>query len=125
MTAEEYDILKSHVEHSISIIRHLPSLDYVIPSVVAHHERWDGRGYPRGINRNEIPIGGRCLAIADSFDAMISERSYKPAFTTEFACNEILAQAAKQFDPQLAVLFVNMVRDKAIAVNGGQEQSRY
>ena len=56
---------------------------------------------------------------------MISERSYKPAFTTEFACNEILAQAAKQFDPQLAVLFVNMVRDKAIAVNGGQEQSRY
>lgn len=125
LTAEEYDILKSHVEHSISIIRHLPSLDYVIPSVVAHHERWDGRGYPRGINRNEIPIGGRCLAIADSFDAMISERSYKPAFTTEFACNEILAQAAKQFDPQLAVLFVNMVRDKAIAVNGGQEQSRY
>ncbi|MBK5262591.1 MAG: diguanylate cyclase, partial [Peptostreptococcaceae bacterium] len=93
LTRDEYVVLKTHVEHSISIIRHLPSLDYVIPCVVAHHERWDGRGYPRGISKEDIPIGARCLAIADSFDAMISERAYKPAFTKEYACQEIVDQA--------------------------------
>lgn len=121
LTRDEYSILKTHVEHSISIIRHLPSLDYVIPSVVAHHERWDGKGYPRGITKDEIPIGARCLAIADSFDAMVSERAYKPAYTTEYACQEILAQAAKQFDPQLAILFVSLIRENVITVNQNRE----
>ncbi|MBK5247088.1 MAG: diguanylate cyclase [Peptostreptococcaceae bacterium] len=116
LTRDEYAILKTHVEHSISIIRHLPSLDYVIPCVVAHHERWDGRGYPRGISKEDIPIGARCLAIADSFDAMVSERAYKPAFTTEFACQEIIDQAGKQFDPKLAELFVELIKGNVITV---------
>ncbi len=117
LTMEEYETLKTHVEHSISIIRHLPSLDYVIPSVVAHHERWDGKGYPRGISKDEIPIGARCLAIADSFDAMISERAYKPSYTIEYACAEIVAQAAKQFDPELALLFVSLITNNTIKIN--------
>lgn len=116
LTRDEYNVLKTHVEHSISIIRHLPSLDYVIPCVVAHHERWDGRGYPRGIAREDIPIGARCLAIADSFDAMVSERAYKPAYSTEYACQEIIDQAGKQFDPNLAVLFVELIRENNIVV---------
>lgn len=116
LTRDEYVVLKTHVEHSISIIRHLPSLDYVIPCVVAHHERWDGRGYPRGISKEDIPIGARCLAIADSFDAMISERAYKSAFTTEYACHEIIDQAGKQFDPKLAELFVELIKGNIIVV---------
>lgn len=124
ITEEEYGVLKSHVEHSISIIRHLPSLDYVIPSVVSHHERWDGRGYPRGLKGKEIPFGGRCLAIADSFDAMTSERSYKPAFDVDYACEEILTQAGRQFDPELSVLFVKLIKDKVIGMRNPQKNEQ-
>lgn len=72
LTDEEYEIMKQHVEGSIAMIRYLPSLDYVIPSAIGHHERWDGRGYPRGIAGEAIPIGARCLCIADSFDAIVT-----------------------------------------------------
>jgi HD-GYP domain-containing protein (c-di-GMP phosphodiesterase class II) len=80
------------VESSISIIRHLPSLDYVIPAVLGHHERYDGRGYPRRISGEDIPLLARILCIADSFDAMISVRIYKKAFTVAYALEEIEKQ---------------------------------
>ena len=116
LTQEEFELMKTHVEHSIAIIRHLPSLDYVIPAAIAHHERWDGHGYPRGIAGEDIPVGGRCLALADAFDAMTSTRSYKEAFSVEFACKEIEQQAGKQFDPRLADLFVKLVQKGKIKV---------
>ena len=90
LTDDEYSIMKSHVEQSISIIRHLPSLDYVIPAVVGHHERYDGRGYPRGLKGEEIPLLARMLCIADSFDAMISKRSYKEAYTLDYAVDQLV-----------------------------------
>lgn len=111
---DEYEIMKTHVEHSIEIIRYLPDLDYLIPAVVGHHERWDGTGYPNGIEGDNIPMGARCLAVADAFDAMTSKRSYKEAFSVEFAAKEIKNQAGKQFDPQLACLFVDMIEDGQI-----------
>lgn len=77
LTDEEYEIMKGHVEASIGIIRHLPSLDYVIPAVIGHHERYDGNGYPRRIAGEDIPASARILCIADSFDAMTSKRCYK------------------------------------------------
>ena len=61
--------MKRHVEASVEIIRHLPSMDYVIPAVLGHHERYDGRGYPRRIAGKDIPLAARILCIADSFDA--------------------------------------------------------
>ena len=66
LTEEEYEVVKGHVEASIGIIRHLPSLDYVIPAVIGHHERYDGRGYPRKIAGEDIPATARILCIADS-----------------------------------------------------------
>ena len=72
--------MKGHVENSIGIIRHLPSLDYVIPAVIGHHERYDGKGYPRRIAGENIPIMARILCIVDSFDAMVSKRSYKKVY---------------------------------------------
>lgn len=110
LTQEEYDIMKSHVENSISIIRHLPSLDYVIPAVIGHHERYDGLGYPRRIAKDDIPISARILCIADSFDAMISKRIYKKAFSVEYALETLLHESGKQFDPELAALFVKLVK---------------
>ncbi|MPM59101.1 Cyclic di-GMP phosphodiesterase [bioreactor metagenome] len=113
---EEYEIMKTHVEHSIAIVRHLPSLDYVIPVVIGHHERWDGTGYPRKLKGKEIPVGARCLAIADAFDAMTSIRSYKKEYTLEYASQQICAGAGKQFDPELAMEFVKLLDDGVIKI---------
>jgi len=114
--AEEYDVMKEHVENSIGIIRHLPSLDYVIPAVIGHHERWDGRGYPRRIAGEDIPLSARILCIADSFDAMVSKRSYKDAYDTARALSIVRNEAGRQFDPQLAELFISLVENGTITV---------
>jgi len=114
---DEYAIMKTHVENSIDMIRHLPSLDYVIPAVIGHHERWDGTGYPRGISGEDIPLGARCLAVADAFDAMTSVRSYKPAQPVEYAAGEIIRQAGLQFDPHLAEVFVDLIHAGKIHVD--------
>ncbi|MBQ2923962.1 MAG: HD domain-containing protein, partial [Anaerotignum sp.] len=116
LEAEEYEVMKEHVENSIGIIRHLPSLDYVIPAVIGHHERWDGRGYPRRIAGEDIPLSARILCIADSFDAMVSKRSYKDAYGTERAISIVKNEAGRQFDPQLAELFVTLVENGTITV---------
>ena len=116
LTDEEYAVMKQHPMRSVEMIRHLPSLDYVIPAVIGHHERYDGGGYPRGVAGEDIPIGARCLAVADSFDAMVSKRSYKDKLSTEFACGEILKNLGTQFDPELGRLFVEKIQSGEIEV---------
>ena len=114
LTSEEYEIMKKHVESSISMIRYLPSLDYVIPAAIGHHERWDGRGYPRGISGEQIPIGARCLCLADTFDAMTSKRPYRDAISLEVTLGEIERGLGTQFDPSLGKTFIELVRSGAI-----------
>ncbi len=116
LTDEEYEIVKGHVESSIGIIRHLPSLDYVIPAVIGHHERYDGNGYPRRIAGEDIPIAARILSIADAFDAMISKRPYKEPFTVSAALMIMEDQSGLQFDPKLARLFINLVQKGTVKV---------
>ena len=114
LTDEEYEVMKRHVEASVEIIRHLPSMDYVIPAVIGHHERYDGRGYPRRIAGRDIPLAARILCIADSFDAMVSKRSYKSSMSVDFAINELEKGAGTQFDPELVPTFVELVRTGVI-----------
>ena len=121
LNEEEYEIMKSHVEASISIIRHLPSLDYVIPAVLSHHERFDGKGYPRGIKGEDIPMLGRILCIADSFDAMTSSRSYKKAYTLEYSICELEKNKGTQFDSQLVDLFVQLIKEGKINIQGNEK----
>ncbi len=109
LTEEEFEIMKTHVENSIGIIRYLPSLDYVIPAVLSHHERFDGKGYPRKLAGNDIPIMGRMLCIADSFDAMTSERSYKKPRSVEESLAELERGAGSQFDPELVPIFIELI----------------
>lgn len=116
LTPEEFSIMRQHVERSIEMIRHLPSLDYVIPAVLGHHERFDGKGYPRGIAGEDIPVSARCLTIADSFDAMVSKRSYKNKMPVEDALMEIERNLGTQFDPQLGRIFIDMVKNDEIKV---------
>ena len=111
LTAEEYEIMKSHVEKSIEMIHYLPNMNYVIPAVVAHHERYDGKGYPRGLKGEEIPILGRILAVCDSFDAMISKRAYKEPLSVEYAMGELEKNKGTQFDPRVADAFIELIKE--------------
>lgn len=116
LTKEEYEIMKGHVENAIAIIRHLPSLDYVIPAVIGHHERYDGKGYPRRIAGEDIPLYARILCIADAFDAITSKRPYKEAVTVEAALKILEEQAGLQFDPELVRLFIREVKKGTIKI---------
>ncbi len=111
LTEDEFRIMKQHVEASITMIKYLPSLDYVTPVVIGHHERWDGRGYPRGLAGDQIPVGARCLAVADAFDAMTTTRSYKAAKTVEEALDEIRQNLGTQFDPKIGLAFIKLVEE--------------
>lgn len=116
LTDSEYEIMKGHVENSIGIIRYLPSLDYVIPAVIGHHERYDGKGYPRGIAGEDIPMFARILCVADSFDAMVSRRSYKAPIPVGRALEILREEEGRQFDPQFSRLLAALVQDGRIKV---------
>ena len=121
LTDDEYETIKGHVEASIDIIRHLPSLDYVIPAVIGHHERYDGKGYPRRIAGEDIPLTARILCVADSFDAMTSKRCYKKAFPLNVAREKLLQDAGKQFDPDLVYKFVECLDNGTITLVKAEE----
>ncbi len=113
----EYRVMKDHVNSSIEMIRHLPEMDYLIPGVLGHHERWDGKGYPRGISGEELPISARCLAIADVFDAMTTDRPYRKGLPLEYALDQLQEGAGTQFDPNLAAVFIRLIRSRSIPIS--------
>ena len=112
LTNEEYIIMKQHPESSVAMIKYLPSLDYVVPAAFSHHERWDGKGYPRGLAGEDIPMGARCLCLADSFDAMTTARSYKTAMSVSAALDEIRRNLGTQFDPKIGLAFIKMIEEE-------------
>jgi diguanylate cyclase (GGDEF)-like protein/putative nucleotidyltransferase with HDIG domain len=114
LTDQEYEIMKGHVVQSINIIKHIPNLIDTIPIVISHHERYDGKGYPRGIAGENIPILGRILCIADSFDAMTTDRPYRKGLSLEQALYELKKNAGKQFDPDLVDLFIELATQDAL-----------
>lgn len=116
LSDDEYDVMKMHVDMSITIIKYLPSFSHVIPAVVGHHERWDGTGYPRRIKGENIPFSARCIAVADAFDAITSNRHYKTYLSIDFALEEVENNAGKQFDPELAKIFVHLVRSGQLII---------
>lgn len=117
LTKEEYEIIKTHVEKSVEMIHFLPHMNYVIPAVLSHHERYDGKGYPNGIKGKEIPILGRILAVCDSFDAMVSRRAYKERLSVEYAIGELERGKGTQFDPDVAQAFIEMVKEDPSFIN--------
>ncbi len=110
LTSDEYETMKGHVNSAIEMIRYLPNMDYVIPAAIGHHERWDGRGYPRGLSGPAIPVSARCLALADAYDAMTTDRPYHKALAPEYAAEQIEKCAGTQFDPELSIIFVRLIR---------------
>ncbi len=94
------------------IAQSAPDLVPIADWVLKHHERWDGKGYPLGLKEEEIPLECRILAIADAYDAMTSDRPYRKAMSCEEAVAELLRCAGTQFDPQLVLIFVQMLEDR-------------
>ncbi len=106
LTDAEFELIKKHPEIGVRILRGLPQLSDVLPGVLHHHERWDGAGYPDRLAGEHIPMPARLLAIADSFDAMSSTRTYRSALPRSAVLEEIRRCAGAQFDPALAREFV-------------------
>lgn len=108
LTDEEFGLIKLHPEIGHHILRDIPLFQDVLPGVLYHHERWDGRGYPARLAGDDIPLIARIIGIADTFDAMSSTRSYRPALPRDHTLAEIAKCAGAQFDPDLAALFVTL-----------------
>jgi len=98
-------MIKSHPVIGADIVKGVSFLDPVVPYILEHHERFDGRGYPQGLVGENISIKGRLLAVADTFDAMTSDRPYRKGFDPEYAFEEIVRNASTQFDPEIVVAF--------------------
>jgi diguanylate cyclase len=104
--------MKRHSEIGYRILSTANDMSEITEYVLAHHERWDGKGYPKGLKGKTIPLESRILAIADAYDAMTSERGYKSSLTKEVALEELRNNAGTQFDPELVNVFLEMVLPK-------------
>ncbi|MGF2615182.1 HD-GYP domain-containing protein [Rossellomorea vietnamensis] len=105
LTREEFEIIKTHPAVGAEAVEKVQELSDSLNVILSHHERWDGKGYPQGLQRTEIPLAARITAIADAFDAMTSTRSYREALSTETAYKRILEGQGTQFDPDLIHIF--------------------
>ena len=107
LDAEEWEVMKSHTTIGSRILEGDDSelLNVAREVALSHHERWDGNGYPQGLAGEDIPLSGRIVSVADVFDALMSTRTYKEAWTVEEAYSLIRQNAGSQFDPQLIELF--------------------
>jgi len=109
LNAEDWEAIKSHPRLGAIIVGNIPNLAPCVSTILHHHERWDGSGYPEGLKGEQIPIEARILAIADSFEAMSSARPYRPALCGEKVLKELRRGAGSQFDPELVEVFIGIV----------------
>ncbi|MDR2701357.1 MAG: HD-GYP domain-containing protein [Spirochaetaceae bacterium] len=111
LTGEEYAIIKSHPETGAAILKYIKSFKDLVPAVYHHHERFDGEGYPEGVKGTAIPLHARIIAIADTFDAMTSSRSYRKALSFRTALSELERNKGIQFDPDIAEIFIEILQE--------------
>lgn len=109
LTDEEYEIMKGHAQYGWDILANSEGEIIEMARIIAleHHERWDGKGYPQGLMKNEISIYAQIVSVADVFDALTSERAYKKAWDVETAKKEIIQQRGEQFSPTVVDAFVS------------------
>lgn len=118
LTEEEWQKIKQHPEIGYRILCTFNGMVDIAENILAHHERWDGKGYPKGLKGTAIPLYARISAIADTYDAMTNERSYRKALPKEIAVKELQDNAGTQFDPNLVKLFI----EKVIVITESQKE---
>ena len=110
LSKKELEEIKKHPSIAADILRPIHVLNAIIPFILYHHERWDGKGYPGGLKGENIPLGARIVAIADVYQALISNRPYRKAFTRTKAIRIIKECAGTQFDPRIVNVFLNILK---------------
>jgi len=110
LTRREFKKIKNHPKIGVDIIRPIQSFHGLVPLILYHHERWDGKGYPFGLKGNEIPLGARIIAIADVYEALISDRPYRKALSKKEALQIIKENSGKQFDPKIADVLMEVLK---------------
>lgn len=108
LTDEEFSLIKMHPGIGANMLRDIRQMEDLIPGVLYHHERWDGRGYPEKRMGLDIPLFGRVIGLADAFDAMSSDRTYRSALNIDEVLKEISDCKGSQFDPELAEIFLKL-----------------
>jgi putative nucleotidyltransferase with HDIG domain len=117
----EWEVLRSHPEIGARVVNKMEFLTGTADIVEHHHESWDGSGYPSGLKGEEIPLGARIVAVADSFDAMTTDRSYRRALSIDEAIERMNKAAGTQFDPKIVRLFVRHIREKGYELVPAEE----
>jgi putative nucleotidyltransferase with HDIG domain len=116
LTPEEWAVMKRHPEIGSQMLRNIPVLEHARDVVMQHHERFDGAGYPQGLEGAEIVLGARIFSIADTLDAITSDRPYRKARSYEVAAEEIRRCAGSQFDPELVRAFLSIPPERMVAI---------
>jgi putative nucleotidyltransferase with HDIG domain len=111
LTEAEYEMFKSHTTKGKRIVEPISFLNHLIPFIYSHHEAWNGRGYPDGLAGLDIPFDGRLMAVADSYDAMTSNRPYRKALPHDIAVMELVRCSGKQFDADVVKAFLAVIDD--------------
>lgn len=111
LTDEEFTKVKEHTLIGANILKDITSVRYLVVGARSHHERFDGEGYPEGLKGYEIPELARIICVADAYDAMTTDRCYRPRLSREESLHRLEIEAGKQFDPELIGLFIKLVRE--------------
>lgn len=111
---DEWSEMKMHPFKGAMILKEMEGYEEIADAVLAHHERWDGKGYPKGLTDNNIDIKARIIAIADSYDAMVEKRPYRESLSQEEAIAELIKCSGTQFDPDIVDVFINKVLLKQV-----------
>lgn len=109
LSNDEYDLIKTHPDVGIAILKHYPNFESILPAIRHHHERYDGEGYPCGLSAKEIPLESRIIAVADAYDAMTTNRPYRTSLTALAARQELSNNSGTQFDPDITDIFLNIL----------------
>ena len=121
LTDEEYQSMKTHPSQGEKMVHEVKQLGKITDWIKSHHERWDGKGYPSGLSGENIPLAARIIALADTYDAMTSTRSYRKALSHEEAIAEIERCSGSQFDPKLAKAFIENQEEMRKAKDNPEE----
>jgi diguanylate cyclase (GGDEF)-like protein/putative nucleotidyltransferase with HDIG domain len=124
LTQEEFQKIRIHPQVGAEIISGVPFPYPVAPLILSHHERWDGKGYPAGLQGDEIPLGARILSVVDYFDALMSERPYHKAMSFDAAIGLLRQESAKALDPRVVDTFIEMYPALAAEADASQQPSR-
>ena len=115
LTPSEMAVVRGHPEKGVAILQPLKQFESLLPTILHHHERYDGSGYPRGLAGSAIPLPARIISVVDTYDAIMSDRPYRTASSHEKALRELQAWSGKQFDPDVLRAFITIINSRDAA----------